>query len=96
MIHQMAAYKPTGNEDPWARSGDGEVWQKIDAFKAEHAPEMLVEVLTCDKCGAPETPSNPIEFRQCGTSGYGAFINEGPPEWFSECAACASEDEVPY
>jgi hypothetical protein len=57
--------------------------------------EQLIEAVTCDKCGAPETPSNQLELRQCGTSGYGAFINEGPPEWDWICAACASKDEVP-
>jgi hypothetical protein len=55
-----------------------------------------IEAVTCDKCGAPETPSNQMALRQSGISGYGAFINEGPPEWDWICDACVSEDEVPY
>jgi hypothetical protein len=62
----------------------------------EIAIQEQIEVVMCDRCGAPETPSNPLELRPCGLSGQGAFINEGPPECYWECAACASDDsEVP-
>ena len=57
--------------------------------------EVLVEVQTCDRCGAVETPQNPIELRHVGAYGYAAF-EDGPPEYWMECAVCVSEDEVPY
>ena len=55
----------------------------------------LVEAVTCDRCGAPETAQNPIELRHVGAFGYAA-IEDGPPEYWMECAACEAKDEVPY
>jgi len=58
------------------------------------AAEMLIETVTCDHCGVPETLGNPIELRHVGAYGYAAF-EDGPPEYWMECAECkAKDDEV--
>lgn len=60
-------------------------------MKSEAATTQI-EPLICDRCGAEETPDNAVEFREIGRGGYSAFINEGPPEVFTECAKCAADD----
>jgi hypothetical protein len=42
-------YKPTGNEDPFARSGEGEVYQKVEKFRAEQAKRDAMKCVMC--CG---------------------------------------------
>jgi hypothetical protein len=56
--------------------------------------EVLVEVETCDQCGAPATESNPVELRTMGGFGQAAFVEEGPPEYWMQCAACRDEEVI--
>lgn len=57
------------------------------------SPALEIQVVTCDKCGAEETPDNMIEFHYT----RGGVIDEGPPEWFTVCTRCTSkESEVPF
>jgi hypothetical protein len=47
VIQQMATankYKPTGNEDPWARTDELQISRKIEAFKAKHQIEPQVDL----------------------------------------------------
>ena len=59
------------------------------------AADVFSDLQICDRCGSAETETNPLELRMCGRFGQGAFVNEGPPEYWMECAACkAKDDEV--
>jgi hypothetical protein len=55
---------------------------------------VLVEVETCDQCGAAATESNPVELRTVGGFGQAAFVEEGPPEYWMQCAACMEEEVI--
>jgi hypothetical protein len=59
------------------------------------AAEVLVEAVTCDTCGAPDTDSNPVNYRWSGSYGAAAF-ESGPPEEWMICIACESDEEVPF
>lgn len=64
------------------------------AGTARQAELELVEVETCDQCGAPATESNPVELRSMGGFGQAAFEAEGPPEYWMQCQACRDEEVI--
>ena len=56
---------------------------------------MLVEAVTCDRCGAPDTRSNPVELRD-GQGVTAARHSSGTAGRLDDAHACESDEEVPF
>ena len=79
------------------KDSEGAMIQQMATKETQIKPEaadVFSDLQICDRCGSAETETNPLELRHVGAYGYAAF-EDGPPEYWMECAACkAKDDEV--